>query len=276
MLRGFYTAAAGMIAQQRRQEMLSNNIANINTPGYKADQSSLRTFPSMLLERMDSNGKTPLTIPGQKQSGQLATGVYMQEAIPNFVQGDMQESGVNTDLALVQGSVPIDKKTGKPGSLFYMVETAAGETRYTRNGHFAVDAKNNLITADGNYVLDTNGKHITVSDENFTVNGEGVILDHGRNAGRLGVALITNPMDLVKEGNGLLKLQGTQKLGSATANPQVTYQVKQGFVERSNVDAEQSMTDMMEAYRSFEANQKVLQAYDRSMEKAANEVGKIG
>ncbi|MGG1572998.1 flagellar hook-basal body protein [Fictibacillus sp. NRS-1165] len=256
--------------------MLSNNIANTNTPGYKANQSTLRTFPSMLLERIDSNGKTPLTSAGQKQGGQLATGVYMQEAIPNFVQGDLQESGVNTDLALIQGSVPIDKKTGKPGSLFYMVETADGGTRYTRNGHFSVDANNELVTTDGYYVLDIKGKHITVSDENFTVSGNGAILDQGRSAGTLGIALITNPMDLVKEGNGLFSPQGNQQPEAAAGNPQVAYQVKQGFVERSNVDAEQSMTEMMEAYRSFEANQKVLQAYDRSMEKAANEVGKIG
>ncbi|RXZ01313.1 flagellar hook-basal body protein [Fictibacillus sp. S7] len=272
MLRGFYTAAAGMIAQQRRQEMLSNNIANINTPGYKADQTSLRAFPTMLQQQMGGTEGVAGQKAGQRPIGNLATGVYVQDAVPNFVQGDLQETGIGTDLAILQGSLPVDRKTGKPGSLFYTVETKDGETRYTKNGHFTVDTVNHLVTAEGNIILDEKGNPITVSSENFTVSPDGTILDQGRNAGRIGVSLISNPMDLVKEGDGLFRLTHP---GSAAVYTGTGFQIKQGFIERSNVDAEQAMTDMMSAYRSFEANQKVLQAYDRSMEKAVNEVGRI-
>lgn len=267
MLRGFYNAAAGMIAQQRRQEMLSNNIANANTPGYKADQGVLRTFPSLLLKEMDGTSSPHHTVGG------LAVGMYMQETVPNFGQGDMQETGVGTDLALWQEAVPNDAQTGKPGALFYEVRTREGDVRYTRNGHFSVDPENKIVTAERDYLLDTNGQPITVNDENFSVSGDGTITDQGRPAGKISVALISNPMNLMKEGGGLYRLQQGQQAGTVQ---NASFQVKQGFIERSNVDAQQSVSEMMQAYRSFEANQKVLQAYDRSMEKAVNEVGRIG
>ena len=81
MLRGFYTAASGMIAQQQRTEMLTNNMANANTPGFKQDQSSLRAFPKMLMERMESgsSAKPGLNLPGSSTIGEMNTGVYVQE-----------------------------------------------------------------------------------------------------------------------------------------------------------------------------------------------------
>ena len=82
-------------------------------------------------------------------------------------------------------------------------------------------------------------------------------------------------MQLVKEGNGLFRFDG-DALPTAMGNGEIVYQIQQGFIERSNVDSAQTMTEMMNTYRVFEANQKVLQAYDRSLEKAVNEIGRIG
>ncbi|MFC0187024.1 flagellar hook-basal body protein [Fictibacillus aquaticus] len=271
MIRGFYNAAAGMLAQQRKQELLSNNIANANTPGFKADSASLRAFPNMLLQQMNNttfgSGRAGQTV------GTLSTGVYLQETIPDFRQGDIRETGIKTDFALLQGTVPVNEETGKAGALFFVVNVN-GEDRLTRNGHFTVDADGRLTTADGHTVLNTEGDPITVSGQNFSVTRDGRVLDNGRDAGQINVAFVENPDRLAKEGNGLFRAEGP--ITSAIGNGNISYGMQQGFLERSTVDVEQNMADMMNAYRSFEANQRVLQSYDRSLEKTVNEVGRIG
>jgi flagellar basal-body rod protein FlgF len=274
VLRGFYNAAAGMLAQQRKQEILTNNMANANTPGYKADNASLRTFPTMLLQHIGDTKLNGKSIPNNYPIGTLATGVYVQETTPNFNQGDLRETGIKTDVALLQGQVPVDPETRNPGGLFFRLN-AGGEERFTRNGHFSVDVEGNLVTPEGFYVLGRDGNPIQVSGENFTVNKDGTVIDNGAVAGQIDIAFIANPNNLVKEGNGLFRLtEGAAT--SAIGNADTTFQLQQGYVERSNVNIESTMTEMLTAYRAFEANQKVLQAYDRTMEKAANEIGRIG
>lgn len=273
MIRGFYTSAAGMIAQQRRQEMLTNNLANASTPGYKADDASLRSFPNMLINAIGVDNR-PL---GKSQFvGELSTGAYLQERTLNFRQGDIHETGNNTDIALLQGVVPLNEETGRPGALFFTVENNTGEIRYTRNGNFTIDGQGFLTTSEGFYVLNNEGGRINVGDEDFTMTREGLISNAAGPLAQLNVALVANADQLVKEGSGLLRYAGEEPVVTAIGNPDVTYQLQQKFIERSNVDAAQAMTDMMAAYRAFEANQKVLQAYDRSMEKAANEIGRLG
>ena len=275
MLRGLYGSAAGMIAQQQRQEMLTNNLANANTPGFKADQAAFRSFPNMLIKAMNTNtiasGRSPIV-------GELSTGVYMQERMPNFLQGDITQTGNTTDIALLQGVIPRDTETGRPGALFFPVQNEAGDVRYSRNGNFAVDGQGFLTSGEGFYLLDTNGARIQVGNENFRVDRDGsIFLETGEFLTQINVAFAQNPMNLVKEGNGLYRFEGEEALlPTAIGNPNVGYQLVQGSIERSNVDPTQTMTEMMNAFRIFEANQKVLQAYDRSLEKAVNEIGRIG
>ena len=273
MIRGFYTSAAGMIAQQRRQEMVSNNLANANTPGFREDQASLRAFPNMLIKAMGVDNH-----PRGKSHhvGELTTGVYLQERTLNFRQGDIHETNNNTDVALFQGNVPINEETGRPGALFFTIENNTGEVRYTRNGNFTVDGQGFLTTGQGNYLLSDAGERINVGNEDFTMTREGVISNEDGIIAQLNVAFVENPDMLVKEGNGLLRNEGENPVVTAIGNENVAFQLQQGFIERSNVDSGQAMTDMMTAFRAFEANQKVLQAYDRSMEKAANEIGRLG
>lgn len=273
MIRGFYTSAAGMIAQQRRQEMLTNNMANVNTPGYRADDASLRAFPNMLIKAMGVDNR-PL---GKSHHvGELSTGVYLQERTMNFRQGDIHQTDNSTDVALFQGLVP-NNEAGRPGGLFFTVENQTGEIRYTRNGNFTIDGQGFLTTSEGFYVLNAQGARVNVGNEDFQVTREGVILNEaGNNFGQINIAFVADPDQLVKEGNGLLRYDGGQPVVSAIGNGNVSYQLQQGFIERSNVDTGQTMSEMMTAFRAFEANQKVLQAYDRSMEKAANEIGRIG
>ena len=260
MIRGLYTAASGMIAQQRRQEMLTNNMANANTPGHKADQASLRTFPRMLIANLSQAHES--------SSNELATGVYLQETIPNFLQGSLMETGKDTDVALIDGNLP------ENSTLMFAVQTEDG-IRYTRNGNFTVDNDGRLITRQGMPVLDVNGNAIFLQSEQFRILTDGTILENDVPVTQLNVFLIDDANQLVKEGNGLFRNDGAAA-ASAVGNPDVTYQLQQGFLERSNVDLQQTMTEMLNTYRTFEANQKVLQTYDETLDKAVNQVGRIG
>ncbi|WP_067728573.1 flagellar hook-basal body protein [Oceanobacillus damuensis] len=269
MLRGFYTAASGMITQQRQQEALSNNIANANTPGYKADQTAIRAFPEMLLSQMGSSKNIPTSqggfnLPVHNTIGSINTGVYVQELAPNFKQGDVRETGITTDLAIVNGTLPDEE-----GFLFFAVQNDAGDVRYTRNGNFTVDGQGFLVTNQGYYVLDEAGNPIQTDGMEYTVTPEGA-LQTPEQTTQLGISYIADVNTLAKEGNDIYA-------GEAGAVPDgATFTVQQGILEQSNVDSLQSMTDMMNAYRMFETNQRVLRAYDESLGKAVSEIGRIG
>ncbi len=272
MLRGFYTATAGMISQQRRMEMMSNNLANANTPGYKADQGSLRSFPELLLQRLDQSNNTnrlnPLSPPNDPV--RLSTGVYLQETKPRHSQGDLRPTGNDTDLAILNQNLPGE------ASVYFTVEQVDGTPRYTRNGNFAIDTEGYLTSNSGLYVLDENGERIQIASRSMLVQQDGTILEGDIRNTRLGIALANNPDELIRDGNGLYRTaEDAPPLENATANPEVSYQISQGHIERSNVDTAKAMSDMTAAYRAFEANQKVIQAYDMSMQKAANEIGRI-
>ena len=126
MFKGFYTVASGMFAQQRRTEMLTNNMSNANTPGFKTDQSAMKAFPEMLLQRFDKERiptENGLTLPFNKEIGTINTGVYMQEAIPKFIQGDLRDTGRKTDVALLDITMP------ENGSVFFAVAGTDGSDR---------------------------------------------------------------------------------------------------------------------------------------------------
>ncbi|QHS23537.1 flagellar hook-basal body protein [Virgibacillus sp. MSP4-1] len=274
MLRGFYTAASGMMTQQNRQDVLSNNMANALTPGYKADQTTMRAFPEMLIERTDSK-QLPVhhsvNIPNNKLIGSLNTGVYMQETIPDFGQGDLKETGMSTDLAIWNGQMPDDT-----GSLFYTIQNQDGGTSYTRNGNFTIDANGFLVTNSGHYVLDEGGNQIQVNNDEFNVTRNGEIQANG-GVTPLGIVYHPNAaQDFTKGNNDLYNLEED---GEAPVNARnaggVTFEIRQGMIERSNVDTTQTMTEMLQTYRNFEANQQVLKAYDKSMDMAVNQIGRL-
>lgn len=256
-----------MIAQQRRQESLANNIANQNTPGYKSDQTTLRAFPELLIQQIGSTKIPTLrgsNVPVKQILGPLNTGVYVHETIPSHAQGDLTETGVTTDLAIVNEALPDDT-----GSVFFTVQNEDGDVRYTRNGNFTIDGQGALVTNQGYYVLDINRNPIQTNGMEFSVTAEGMIQLESQSI-QLGLAYVENVNELIKEGNGLFN-SGTEPLPV-----DVDYSVQQGFLERSNVDSLQVMTEMMESYRMFETNQRVLRAFDESMGKAVNEIGRLG
>ena len=277
MFKGFYTAASGMLAQQRRTELLANNLANANTVGYKEDQASVRAFPAMLLsnyEKMNLPVDESLSINRSKYVGTLNTGVYVQETIPSFIQGDLKTTDNSTDIAIADQAMPTDPETNQAGTVLFTVETPDG-VRYTRNGNFTLDGSGYLTTANGYYVLNENGERILLDSDNFTVNAEGEITEGTITNGRIGMSFSAEPSgQLIKEGDGLYRFNEGELPSAYTLN-NVQFSLKQGAIEQSNVDSSRTMTDMMAAYRTFEANQKIVQAYDQSMQKTVNEIGKL-
>ncbi|MGB6407656.1 MAG: flagellar hook-basal body protein [Planococcus donghaensis] len=278
MFRGLYTATSGMMANNRQQQILTNNLSNANTPGFKEDQTVFRAFPEQLIKAVE-NSKKGTIVP--QNIGTLTTGVYTQEGIPSFLQGPLRETGNSTDVALLDELLPTNPDTQQKGTMVFAVTAENGEVRYTKNGSFAVDTEGFLTTSEGFAVLDENLQPIQVGSADFTVqdNGE-ILLANGIQEERLWVGYTENPQQFVKEGQNLLRWAGDPE-----ASPQFIDNVdlldgtpsfmKQGFVEQSNVDLTKTMTDMMTTYRGFESNQKVIQAYDRSMEKAVNEIGRV-
>jgi len=278
LLRGFYTAATGMIAQQRRTEMLTNNMSNVSTPGFKADQSSVRAFPEMLISRVNSTKvptKSGLNLPTNSYVGALNTGVYVQETIPAFKQGDLRDTNNTTDLALIDVVMPVNEENGKNGSVFFTVRHE-DQVGYTRSGNFTLDHQNYLTTVSGHYVLNREGQPIQVNSDQFQVNEQGEVFENNILIDQIGIAFAENPYILTKQADGMYYANDGNALPILNNNNgEVQFSIKQGMLEGSNVDAARTMTDMLAAYRSFEANQKVLQAYDRSMEKAVNEIGRL-
>ncbi|TWT27821.1 flagellar hook-basal body protein [Planomicrobium sp. CPCC 101110] len=278
MFRGLYTATSGMMAHNRKQQVLTNNLSNANTPGFKQDQTVLRAFPAQLLSAM---GKGTALQSGSQRIGTLNTGVYAQEGIPSFTQGALKETGNSTDISLMSELLPLNPESEQKGTIMYAVRTENGEVRYTQNGQFTVDQAGLLRTSDGHTVLGQDLTPINVISKEFTVQNDGQItLENGASAGSLWIGYTENSGQLVKEGQGLLRWDGAAEDAPQSVedvpllNDSATF-VQQGFLEQSNVDLTTTMTEMMSTYRGFESNQKVIQAYDRSMEKAVNEIGRI-
>ncbi|MFD0714926.1 flagellar hook-basal body protein [Paenibacillus sp. GCM10027626] len=286
MLRGLETAAAGMIAQQHRHDTVTNNISNINTPGFKQTHALARSFPEMLL------AITGVSAEQGGKVGRLNTGVFAEESLALQLQGDLMQTNRSTDFAIVSDiQVPgvtfdLSGKAVQPNgdvvyqpSAYFTLQNAAGEIRYTRSGQFSVDADRYLIASDGTRVLGQDGRPqqlpAGVAANQLLLNSDRQLtLEDGTVVGSLLITKVNNPHHLVREGDGKFRLMGNQNeavpLGAGDR-----VEVRQGYIERSNVDPAKSMVELMSALRAYEANQKVVQFYDRSLDKAVNEVGRV-
>ncbi|WP_042355986.1 flagellar hook-basal body protein [Bacillus rubiinfantis] len=286
MLRGLYSAASGMYSLERRQEALANNLANAQTPGYKKDDSVLRAFPNLLLSRInDMNEKIPASgapqIPGQpSRVGELTTGVYLQERIPSFELGDIVQTEQPLDVAINDQNLPVQTINGRQikAAAFFTVQLPDGTIGYSRNGKFSVDGNGDLVTSEGYRVLGTDGQPIQLTDSirkedvRITSDGQISVQTGGQQNvfGQIGIAVADNPQELRRLGGNVF--QADNPLPNLTNPGEVT--IQQGFIEQSNVDAGQTMSDMMTTIRGYEANQKVIDVYSQSLQQLYS-VGKL-
>jgi flagellar basal-body rod protein FlgF len=288
MLRGLYTAASGMLAQQRRHDTITNNIANLNTPGFKANNAVVRSFPDMLISAMGGNN------PAGGSLGKLSTGIFAEENLLQMNQGDLQQTYRSQDMALMSDilvngttfdasgkSVDANGNVSYKPQAFFSILSAQGQERYTRDGSFKTAPDGTLLTTDGLQVMGANGKPIivTVPWEQVGVTSDGhlVYTSSGlplQGAPQLRIMRVDNPNLLIREGDGRFRYAGAPAgIRQIAASDRVT--VRQGYLERSNVDSAQSAVDIMDALRAYEANQKVIQTYDHSLEKTVNEIGRV-
>jgi flagellar basal-body rod protein FlgF len=288
MLRGLYTAASAMIAQQRRHDTVTNNIANINTPGYKAMNTVNRSFPDMLISAMGGPN------PSDGSIGKLSTGIFAEENLLSMSQGDMQQTYRAQDMAIVSDILVAGKTFDASGKFvdangvvsfkpqaFFSVQSAQGEEKYTRDGSFHTAPDGTLLTTEGLKVLGTDGNPIVVNVpwEQIGVTSDGKLVESLtglplQGAPQLRIMRVDNPNNLLRDGDGHFTYAGNP----ADIKPIVAadrVEVRQGYLERSNVDSAQSAVDIMAALRSYEANQKVIQTYDRSLDKAVNDIGRV-
>ena len=243
MERGLFIAATGMLANQLRQDVIANNLANATTAGYKGDRAVQQAFPAMLLQQVQTG----------QQIGSLSLGTRVADVVTDGSQGAIRNTGNAYDLAIA-------------GDGFFSVQAATG-VRYTRDGSFSVDAKNQLVTARGEPVLDKNDRPITIppGNDRATIDEQGNVIANGRTVATLAVTVL-DPQTLRKQGDDLY--QGTPQRGDAQGR------VEQGYLEQSNVNSVREMVDLIETMRSFEASQKVTQSLDETLGKAI-EVGRL-
>ena len=283
MIRGWYTGASGMRAQQWRLDAVANNLANVDTDGYKRDVTAHKAFPELLLRRMDDDGVYRHPFGSGDAApiiGKIGTGVEVNELFTDFQQGAMKETGSDFDIAL-------------DGRGFFSVMTPWGE-RYTRNGSFQLGKEGFLETKEGYPVLGENGP-IRVQANNFQIDKTGniwinaayaedaaVMVSKENNAWEETVLLDTLkivafdvPRYIEKQGSSLYR--ATEVSGAAETIPVETRpRVVQGFTEASNVDPVTEMVQMIEVNRAYEANQKVIQSSDSMLGVLINQTAKFG
>lgn len=249
MIRGLYTAATGMQSQQNRMDVVTNNLANAGTTGYKEDSLMTRSFQDALIARMED----PAVVSSSTEIGPLGYGIHIDEIRTSFLSGSLQETSLSTDLALV-------------GDGFFAVQTPKGE-RYTRAGNFSVSADGFLTTSEGFAVLGQNGP-IQVGNATFSVSGNGQV-NTAAGSDQLRMVSFADNGGLRKEGNNLYANYDTQITGNADT------QVRQGYLESSNVDMTSQVVNMISIQRNFELNSKIVKIMDERLGRSVNDIGKL-
>ncbi len=268
MLRSLWTAASGMKSQQTNVDTISNNLANINTTGYKAERAE---FQSLLYQTIqgktyDSEGD-PKPIPAQ-----VGLGVKNSAITSQFTQGAYSDTGGAFDFAI-------------DGEGFFQVQMPDGSIGYTRNGalQMAVDSDGlTLSTASGYPVLDVTGKKVTIpSDYNSSLlqidtAGNLTYPDENNNYKSLGIqiglAQFNNPAGLTKASESIFKesvASGTPRLEVSDSNLKKST-LQQGYLEMSNVSAADEMVNLIIAQRAYEMNSKAITASDEMLQEANN------
>lgn len=266
MIKGLYTAASGMMVQMAKQEVTANNIANVNTCGFKKDELCTRSFPNMLISRL---GETHVNKDNLKEKakpaiiGGLGTGVVIDGIYTNNEMGSLEKTDNPLDFAIGNGAY------------FFAVGTPDGP-RYTRDGRFKLDAENFIVNYAGQPILDHNDEAISFEnislDDEFRVNKYGEIYVGEEYITTLKTVTFANIDALQKQGNVLFN---TDQEPLSWENEEDAPDILQSYREISNVNAVQEMVSLITVMRTYESCQKVVQAEDEMLQTAINEVGRV-
>ena len=262
--KGIYTALSGAMAQNQRLETIANNIANANTTGFKKDEQVFREY-------ITANEKPPDVIQVPREPASVERFYDMQggdkafaESVgtySNHSQGALKNTGGTLDLAI-------------EGEGFFEVLTPSG-LRLTRNGSFKTDSQGRLVNSEGHLVLgqgvgaDPAQRTIRLTGRNVTISYSGEVYDAGQSVGQLSVVTPTNKDALQKQGSSLFALKEGYNSPMVRANEA---KIHQGFVEMSNVNVVEEMTNLIQATRTFEAAQSAMKAFDSMDQRLVNDV----
>lgn len=261
MLRGYYTSISSMLELQARQNVTANNIANINTVGYKSESVVSKPFDEVILANKDKyvNG-----VPRKQTLGGLSTGVRIDETLTNHEQGSVVADDSNTSFALI-------------GEGMFTVQKQDGTLAYTRNGVFKIDRDGYLVTTEGHKVMGLRAgtgaiEPIKFESNNIVLDYSNNIMENGVQKYRFNVVNITDKKAIAKDVDNTYRvLEGKGNV----VQPITNYTVQQGVREISNVDLVTETTNLMTIARAFEANQSVVKTIDSTLYQVANEIGRI-
>lgn len=222
----------------------------------KKDQSIVAAKPKMFVHRLNdailetSFGRRDLK-PGV---GPLGTGTLIDETYTNHNQGEVIQTDRNLDFALV-------------GEGFFTVQQG-DDTFLTRDGEFNVDVEGNLVTSTGEFVMGQDGP-VNLPSRDFDVNSQGEIYVDGDYIDTLEISAVENPNSLLKVSDNLLELSEESELIDHNA------EVRQNYLEQSNVNLAEEMVELISTMRAYEANQKAIHTQDETLGKAVNEIAQM-
>ncbi|AAD36610.1 flagellar basal-body rod protein FlgF [Thermotoga maritima MSB8] len=248
MTRGIYNAAMGMLVDMAKLDRIANDLANVDTAGYKQDREAFRAYLRREVFRQEPNPVESRT--KKVPIGPLEYATVLDEVRTDLSQGPVEETDVPYHLAI-------------NGEGFFRIEFNGGEY-YTRNGEFTVNSEGYIVTNYGGYLLDENGERVRFFDD-FTVDEEGYVRDaYGNIVTRIGVYNLENPE---KFGNTLFT--------GENPSPSENFRIMQGYVEKSNVDALKAMVDMISAMRHYELSQRAVTVNDELNGKLINSLASL-
>ncbi len=257
MVKGLYTAYTGMINEQNRMDILTNNLANSDTNGFKKEGATSQAFDSLLALKIKDRSENPnLAHP----IGIANLGVKVGENYTDYSQGAFKVTDRTYDVAL-------------SGEGFFNIEytNKAGETStmYTRDGAFVVNTQGYLVNKDGDYVLGQNGRIRLDPTKDVAIDTQGNISQDGARVAQIKLTDFEDYNYIEHFGENYYRpVEGaTEKAATATTN--------QGFIETSNVQVVQEMVEMISVSRQYESNQRLITTIDGTLQIVSNQLGKV-
>lgn len=257
MVKGLYTAYTGMINQQNRMDVITNNMANATTTGFKSEGATSKSFSDVYAVKIKDASEYYVN----RRLGTMSMGVEIGETYTDFAQGSFRSTENTYDLALDGEGFFAISFTNKAG---------VTSTKYSRDGSFTVNTDGYLVTKDGDFVLNRNNAPIQINvNASINIDTLGNIFEDGNQVAQINVVDFQDYNYLEKYGENLYDMVEGGTMIESTAR------VQQGYLEASNVNIVSEMVDMIAITRAYETNQKVITTIDSTLDKAVNTVGKL-
>ncbi len=260
MIRGLYTSALGMTTQMKRMDVVSNNIANSDTAGFKRDMPVTQSFSQALMQRLHDAGENGgRTARHSARIGTVSPGVFVDSVVTDFSAGGLQKTDAPFDLAIV-------------GDGFFAVSVTDGTgnttEKYTKDGAFSLQSDGTLVTKNGHAVQGRNGAIHVPPNADAVIDAYGNITAGGGLIDQIKTVVFRNPESLRKFGDNLYDVT------DASVPADFSGTIVQGFLETSNVRPVREMVDMIALSRAYEANQKVIAMLDTTLGQAVNDIAR--